>query len=96
MRTHIEHTVMFLLDADEGPIVPGASHNQYFRMDGVTVHLSANRPPRVWAGGLRCKKDGGASTAWGRFSMTVECPDPDKWIERARAAVQKAKPDTWG
>lgn len=89
MREHIEHTVMFFLDGDERPIVQGRGRGRYFRMDGVTVRLFQDRAATVWAGGIRCKKDGTDSTAWGRSSESLECPDPKVWISRAIDLVQK-------
>lgn len=85
MRTIIDHEVMFLLDDNEGEVVP-QGRTGYIHITGITVHLGEKRAT-VWAGGYRCRKDGQLGIGWGKTCTSVELPDPDKWIDKAKGII---------
>jgi hypothetical protein len=85
-RVWVEHTVTFSLHDNPGDVVR-TTGGDWARLTGVTVHLYNDREPRIWAGGRRCRKDGNPDRRMGNIGTSVELPDPDVWIERARQAI---------
>jgi hypothetical protein len=86
-RVFVEHSVTFLLAPSERFVVPRRHTRGYAQVDAITVNLFSDRAPRLWVGGIVCKKDGTFSERWGRLNVTVDLPDPAPWIERAQSAV---------
>lgn len=84
-RVFVEHTVTFVWD-EPGEVVR-TTDGQWARLDGVTVHLN-NRMPHIWAGGIRCRKNGEPDKRMGKVGVSVELPDPELWIERAWQEVK--------
>ena len=85
----IEHTVTFSFYDNPGDVVR-TTGGDWARLTGVTVHLYDDREPRIWAGGRRCRKDGEPDRRMGNISTSVELPDPDVWIDRARRALLRS------
>jgi hypothetical protein len=86
MDTYIDQKVLFILSASEQFVVPRRGRG-YVRVDGITVSFPHGREPQVWAGGIICRKDGEPGRGWGKTSTSVDLPDVEPWIERARDEV---------
>lgn len=96
MRTVVDHSVMFLLDDDEGDVVSVGSSEPisppaYARLGGVTVHLHGDGRTRVSAGGIRCRKNGEPDKRMGKTITSVVLPDEDAWVEKARTIVRESQ-----
>ena len=91
-KVFVEHEVMFMLDPTERYVVRRRHMAGYVLVGWITVHLHHDRRVWVTASGTICKKDGSPSAVT-RMNETVDLPDVDRWIERARAALPTGGPD---
>jgi hypothetical protein len=94
MKIDIDHCVRFTLEDSEGPILPQRRVG-YARLDHVTVDLLANGRCMVWAGALTCRKDGQPDKRLGgKQLVSVDLPDEEKWVQKARDNAFSYAPGT--
>ncbi len=86
-KVFVEHTVTYILANADRYVVPRRHGKGQALVDAVTVNFLANGQTRVWAGGTVCNKDGTFGKRRGRSNETVDLPDADEWIRRARTHI---------
>lgn len=87
-KVFVEQTVTFILASRERYVVPRRHAKGYVSVGYVTVALHHDQRVRITASGSICRKDGsphGVTSA----NECVDIPDADRWIERARAALNR-------
>ena len=86
-KVWVDHEVYFRLEGNDRFIVRRRRTLGYALVDWITVHVPAGRHPWVSAGGTVVKKDGTLMAHRGRTSESVDLPDTDYWIERAKRQI---------
>ncbi len=91
-KVFVEHTISFHLSDSERFVVPRRHRQGYVSVGYVTVCLHSDQ--RVWttASGSVCKKDGTPSAVT-RMNESIDLPDVDLWVERARRLLIDGEAD---